>query len=359
MNRYEAEYPLNDIQIGADRRPVNAEAVARLVESIAALGLRVPPTVRMVEATGGEPDTVMLVTGRHRLEAVRQLGWDKIPCVVYDSDDEVEAQLWEIAETFHREELTTIEKAAQLKRWMELVSQRGRCNRAAAKTGAEADDGNCGPLVHNSGAGRPSTPRSEAAKELNLHRKEAERLALIATLPPEALARAEALGLGDNKTALVQAAKSDNPMASLEDHAKDLAARKAARKSKAVATPRESTGETEATEPAEPAPTVASARPAPEEDESIPPWEEIEPPAMPVEDNVIQLPVTSRFRPHEAKELTFSDREALKTIRNNFALLEPEAQVPVFLALWDDASMEVKACVMEAVRQQAERRHRG
>jgi ParB-like chromosome segregation protein Spo0J len=52
----------------------------------------------------------ILIAGRHRLEAVRMLGWDEIPVIVSDGT-EIEAKMWEIAENLHRADLTVMERS--------------------------------------------------------------------------------------------------------------------------------------------------------------------------------------------------------------------------------------------------------
>jgi ParB family chromosome partitioning protein len=69
-------------------REVNEDAVKALVSSIKEIGLLSP--IRIHWSDRGSP---VVIHGRHRLEAVRQLGWNKIDCVVHEFDDDLgEAQ---------------------------------------------------------------------------------------------------------------------------------------------------------------------------------------------------------------------------------------------------------------------------
>src|SRR5215471_5458965 len=106
----------NDIIIGERLRPLNAERVAELERSIAAIGLQTPITIRHTE---GKP---ILIAGGHRLQAVKNLGWTEIPVREFDGDDRA-ARMWEIAENLHRAELTVLERSEQLAEWIRLSEE--------------------------------------------------------------------------------------------------------------------------------------------------------------------------------------------------------------------------------------------
>jgi ParB family chromosome partitioning protein len=105
--------PIASIRIENRLRPLNAEKVAELAESIAQVGLLQPIGVR--------PDGT-LVYGYHRLEACKQLGWTEIPAVVVDGDDR-HAELAEITENLVRNELTLLERAEHLARMRAVYEQ--------------------------------------------------------------------------------------------------------------------------------------------------------------------------------------------------------------------------------------------
>ncbi len=69
--------PVDNIVVGARKRPLDEARVAGLEGSIAAVGLLQPIVVT---------DTLGLVAGRHRLEAARRLGWKSIPARVAPLD---------------------------------------------------------------------------------------------------------------------------------------------------------------------------------------------------------------------------------------------------------------------------------
>jgi ParB family chromosome partitioning protein len=89
---------ISEITIHEGRRDVDNVKVSELAESIKVVGLINPITV-------GKDNT--LIAGAHRLEACRQLGFDKIECVLLDCD-ELLAELAEIDENFIRCELDDI-----------------------------------------------------------------------------------------------------------------------------------------------------------------------------------------------------------------------------------------------------------
>jgi ParB-like chromosome segregation protein Spo0J len=78
---------------------LDARTVAEIAESILLFGLLHPIAVRRVteEQKDGEiKETIVLVAGEHRLEAMKQLGRQKIPCYLIDGD-ETNAQLVRLA----------------------------------------------------------------------------------------------------------------------------------------------------------------------------------------------------------------------------------------------------------------------
>lgn len=121
---------VDDVFIIRPRREVDADAVASLAESIKRIGLQTPITVQFDE-TLPDPDTgkpmgaYALIAGRHRLEACRKLGMEYIPAIVRDDEinDEIDAEMWEIAENLHRADLTKEERDRAIRRYAELLSK--------------------------------------------------------------------------------------------------------------------------------------------------------------------------------------------------------------------------------------------
>lgn len=174
---------IDDIVVSDRHRPVDADAVKVLAASIRSLGLRTPITIR-----SPSDSECYLVAGRHRLEAARLLGWEKIECFVLDCSED-EAEMWEISENLHRAELTVMQRAEQVARWAELA------------------DRNKSQLATKIGRGRPEGGVAKAARELNLDKDEVHRAVKIAALTPEAKAVAAERGLDNIQSALLEAAR--------------------------------------------------------------------------------------------------------------------------------------------------------
>lgn len=118
---------VEDIEVGERHRALSSDAVDRLASSIKDIGLRQPISVRVVEEmiingelTAGVP---VLVAGHHRLAAAKSLGWSHIDCIEVD-DDEIQAELWEIAENLHRLDLTKEQRDEHIRRYAELLGAR-------------------------------------------------------------------------------------------------------------------------------------------------------------------------------------------------------------------------------------------
>ena len=71
------------------------------------LGLQAAPVV--IERDG----RFRLVSGRHRLEALRVLGYEEAPVRIVGFND-LQARLWRISENLHRNELTALQRAEQI-----------------------------------------------------------------------------------------------------------------------------------------------------------------------------------------------------------------------------------------------------
>jgi ParB-like chromosome segregation protein Spo0J len=175
-----------DIIVPRRHRPIVHENVRSLADSMSKIGLKTPPTV--VRTKKG----LVLVTGRHRLEAAKLLGWKHLRCVLMKGD-KADRSLWRIAENFHRADLTKLERAELLKEWEQLIQE---------KEGVKA------------GGNQPNDKGiSKAAKALGISREKVRRSRRIEAISPEARRLAEAAGLDDNQQALLKIAKQATPKA--------------------------------------------------------------------------------------------------------------------------------------------------
>lgn len=107
------DLPIDKISRRADARPVDANTVAGLSESIAAIGLINPIRVRQ-SGDGWE-----VIAGVHRLEACRSLGLVEIAAHIV-TDDDLHAELAMIDENLCRAELTPSDRARQTARRKEI-----------------------------------------------------------------------------------------------------------------------------------------------------------------------------------------------------------------------------------------------
>lgn len=131
----------------------------------------------------------VLVTGAHRLEAARRLGWETIEAFETDAD-ETQAELWEIAENLHRADLTKEERDEQLARWIHLAGKQGVLSQLETKPEG----------------GRPEGGVRLAARELGVGKDDAYRAVKVASLSDEAKEAAKSAGLQNNRKVLLDAA---------------------------------------------------------------------------------------------------------------------------------------------------------
>ena len=185
---------LDEIIVPDSRRDVDPEIVKHLAASIKEIGLQHPITV---QANKGQ---FTLVAGRHRLEAVRSIGEDRIAATVVKFNS-IEAELWEISENLHRADLSQIERDVQVARWAELRKQKRELERArdGKDVSRQADAKPMG--------GRPEGGIREAARELGMSEVDVRRAIKVASLSDEAKSIARDTGLDDNRSALLEASR--------------------------------------------------------------------------------------------------------------------------------------------------------
>ena len=185
MRRDIESLDIDAIHIGERMRPVADDSrVAALASSMDDIGLQTPISVRIVEKVEIDGEEVwhvpVLIAGRNRLQAARQLGWERIDCFILTADD-IDARLWEIAENLHRVGLTKEERDIHIRRYAELLKER----EAAAKA---IDCQNDKQLPASPRAGRPKSVDTRIAEETGLSYRTVHR-ALAPSDPDEALNR--------------------------------------------------------------------------------------------------------------------------------------------------------------------------
>ena len=184
---------IDDIEVGPHHRAVRQDAVARIALSVDHIGLQHPITVQNT-GTG-----YRLVAGRHRLEAFRSLGKERIPATVAKMS-ESEARMWEIAENLDRAELTALERSEQIAEYAELAKEK--------RASLSAQNGQKAPH-------RPEGGDSAASRDLGITRQEVQRAAAISSIAPEAKAAAVEAGFDDNQSKLLKIAREPSPAAQL------------------------------------------------------------------------------------------------------------------------------------------------
>lgn len=129
-NRVARMIPIADIvEEHAAPRVVDAANVKRLSDSMKEIGLQTPivvVTVRFEKDTRGHMDRAIysVISGRHRFQAAKLLGWQEIECLEFNRSQFIEnlpedaqlhlwQELWSIDENLMRTDLTEGEMAVQ------------------------------------------------------------------------------------------------------------------------------------------------------------------------------------------------------------------------------------------------------
>lgn len=194
---------VGEIFVAKGRRPLNEDAVASLMASIKEIGLQHPVTVREVDfwhddEQGDQDGAYVLVAGAHRLEACKRLGMFHIDAAVEQWDEDT-ARMWEISENLHRAELSALERDKEVAEWIGLAEKKVSLQSATKPQG-----------------GRPERGVRAASRELGIESTDAHRAVKVASLSDEASKEAVALGLDNNRSALLEAAKAQTPEAQVE-----------------------------------------------------------------------------------------------------------------------------------------------
>lgn len=192
---------IDDVYIEGRKRAADPRKVSEIAASIKQIGLLDPPAIYIAqgividgEDAGG---VYKLVYGLHRLLALKELGETVIDVKLLDIDDD-EAEMIEIAENLHRNDLTKDERYAQVRRYAELLEKkRGQkppqVGEVSPNAGGRGNKGIAAEVAEQTGLGRETVRRilnpeaaelererqreiRERAKEHSEHdRREAER----------------------------------------------------------------------------------------------------------------------------------------------------------------------------------------
>jgi ParB/RepB/Spo0J family partition protein len=177
---------IDAITIDPSHRKSDWKVVQALAESMRQLGMLQPILVYDDDGIG------RLISGRHRLEAARSLGWEFVDAVFVDGDS-IDLRLREIAENLHRAELTVQERSDQIVEWAELVEQKKKLISVQV-------------AQKKPKRGRPNGGEVQTARELNLTREAVRRAKKIASISREAKEAAKEAGIDDNQSRLLAVA---------------------------------------------------------------------------------------------------------------------------------------------------------
>jgi ParB family transcriptional regulator, chromosome partitioning protein len=187
---------IEDVVFRDRLRPVRAENVAKLAESLKIFGRQMRSiTVRPDPEQDGK---FWGIAGATLFDAAKSLGWTHIRADIMECT-EVEARLWEAMENLYRAELTALEEAEHQAECVRLIVEREAVSRQN---------------VAKPKGGRPEGAIAKAARELPLkgktqpaRRKAIERGLKIAAISPEAKGAVTKAGLDDDRSALREIAK--------------------------------------------------------------------------------------------------------------------------------------------------------
>ena len=161
---------VSDIKIKPGRRDAKPKAVEELARSIQAVGLLNPVIIN------GDNT---LITGLHRLEAAKKLGWTEIECTI-SSMDGLQAELAEIDENFVRTNLSHRELGDLLLHRKELYEALHPETRQGMRNGQTSKNENFALLGAKSFA-------QDTADKLGIGKRTVEQLVqTAANLTPEA-----------------------------------------------------------------------------------------------------------------------------------------------------------------------------
>jgi ParB family transcriptional regulator, chromosome partitioning protein len=142
-------------------RPIGPdEDVSWLRESIAEVGLLTPISVTR---------EMILIFGARRRKACAELGWTRIPALVMPYGA-VEAELAEIAENLHRDDLSVLAQGEHLLRWNELLCELGHRAQPGDNQHTTGPDTVTGPVTTADLAARAGLEARTARRRMEIAR---------------------------------------------------------------------------------------------------------------------------------------------------------------------------------------------
>ena len=175
---------IGQIVIGHRLRQISEPHVEVLMDSMRDVGLITPIDVEHAEFSG--VDEWHLVTGAHRLEAAKRLGWERIDTVVGEPGNDWKTRLREIDENLIRHELTALDRArflAERKRLYELLHPPSKGGRPS-KNRRQLGDSFAAPRFSADAAERTGLSERAVQRAVRLSKQLApDAAAILASLP--------------------------------------------------------------------------------------------------------------------------------------------------------------------------------
>jgi ParB family transcriptional regulator, chromosome partitioning protein len=203
---------VDQISIGANRRPVKDEKVAELIESIKTNGLLNPITI---------DQNRNLIAGLHRLTACKLLGLPEVECNIITCVDTNQSRLVEIDENLIRSELNALERAEL---WLErdrILDELGLRAQSGHRQSAPKKGEMISPLLKTT---------LELAKETGYTDRTFQHGKQIArNIAPEVKELIRPTELASSPTALLKVARAGTPARQQAEQAEQAAAQAQAR----------------------------------------------------------------------------------------------------------------------------------
>ncbi len=155
------EVDVNNIKVTTRLRNTSEEQITELARSIEELGILHPITVSLKNGK------YTLLSGHHRLEAYKQLGYETIPATIKEADPLIE-KLVEVSENLVRSDLNAIEVADHIIMREEILEQLGQ----RAKSG-------------NNRWNRKGFTNAELASSMGVNKRTYQNKKSVANLHPE------------------------------------------------------------------------------------------------------------------------------------------------------------------------------
>jgi ParB-like chromosome segregation protein Spo0J len=184
---------LDALRMLPNRRPIDLKKQRLIAASMAQIGQLYPIIVKVVKGKG------YIISGLHRYEAAKSLGWQRIWCFIkMSAPDDVETRLILISENLHRAELRVLDWAEYVDEWRRLVRKRLKGGQSAPRV-VPASPHSGGAQPHEAGI-------KKTAKALGFSPREIRRARIIAALALSAKETARGLKLDNSKTVLLEVA---------------------------------------------------------------------------------------------------------------------------------------------------------